>query len=136
MAFKRKKPGEPALPTDSISDIAFLLIIFFILTTTLNKLTGFSSEIPSGEASKETKQDDKKTPTVQLTNGKVLFNDQEVAVATLADRLKDLRLDQKEGEEKVVLLEAAGKVEYQTYYEVLAAVSAAGGIVAILEEGK
>jgi biopolymer transport protein ExbD len=33
-----------------------------------------------------------------------------------------------------VLLEAAGKVDYQTYYEILAAISAAGGVVAIVEE--
>ena len=71
---------------------------------------------------------------MQLGNGKILFNDQELSAATLKDRLLDLQLASKQGEEKVVLLEAAGKVDYQTYYEILAAISAAGGVVAIVEE--
>ena len=34
------------------------------------------------------------------------------------------------------MLEAAGKVSYQAYYEAMAAISTAGGIVAIVEEGE
>ena len=40
---RRKEKRELEIPTDSVSDIAFLLIIFFILTTTLSKLTGFTA---------------------------------------------------------------------------------------------
>ena len=73
---------------------------------------------------------------MQLANGKLLFNEQEVSMAALCERLLDLQLGKKQGEEKVVMLEAAGKVDYQTYYEAMAAISAAGGIVAIVEEGE
>jgi biopolymer transport protein ExbD len=52
----------------------------------------------------------------------------------LRDRLLDLRLGSKQGEERIVLLEAAGKTDYQTYYEAMAAISAAGGVVAIVQE--
>ncbi|MFM9194476.1 MAG: ExbD/TolR family protein [Planctomycetia bacterium] len=132
---KRKEKKDLEIPTDSVSDIAFLLIIFFILTTTLSKLSGFTAELPSANASdKQAAKTDAKTPTVQLGNGKILFNDQEVSVATLAERLLDLQLAGKQGEDKVVLLEAVGKVDYQSYYEILAAISAAGGVVAIVEE--
>jgi biopolymer transport protein ExbD len=120
-----------------VSDIAFLLIIFFILTTTLSKLTGFTAELPSGAAAeKQAAKTDAKTPTVQLTNGKLLFNEQEVSMPALQERLLDLQLAKKQGEERVVMLEAAGKVDYQTYYEAMAAISTAGGIVAIVEEGE
>ena len=132
---QRKEKKDLEIPTDSVSDIAFLLIIFFILTTTLSKLSGFTAELPSANASdKQAAKTDAKTPSVQLGNGKILFNDQELSAATLKDRLLDLQLASKQGEEKVVLLEAAGKVDYQTYYEILAAISAAGGVVAIVEE--
>ena len=79
---------------------------------------------------------DAKTPTVQIANGKLLFNDQEVSPAALRERLLDLQLTKKQGEEKIVMLETAGKASYQTYYEAMAAISAAGGIVAIVEEGE
>ncbi len=132
---KRKETKELEIPTDSVSDIAFLLIIFFILTTTLSKLSGFTAELPSADASqKQAAKTDAKTPSVQLASGKLLFNEQEVSLQTLQDRLLDLRLGSKEGEEKVVLLEAGGKVEYQTYYAAMAAISTAGGVVAIVEE--
>ena len=73
---------------------------------------------------------------MQIANAKLLFNEQEVSIDALRDRLLDLNLAAKQGEEKVVLLEAAGKVDYQTYYETMAAIAAAGGVVAIVEEGQ
>lgn len=134
---RRKEKRDLEIPTDSVSDIAFLLIIFFILTTTLSKLTGFTAELPSAAAAQQqAAKTDAKTPTVQITNGKLLFNEQEVSMAALRERLLDLQLAKKQGEEKVVMLEAAGKVNYQTYYEAMAAISGAGGIVAIVEEGE
>ncbi len=133
---RRKEKRDLEIPTDSVSDIAFLLIIFFILTTTLSKLTGFSAELPAAAASQQAAKTDAKTPTVQLTNGKLLFNEQEVGIDVLRERLLDLRLGTKQGEERVVMLEAAGKVDYQVYYEAMAAISAAGGVVAIVEEGE
>ena len=134
---RRKEKRELEIPTDSVSDIAILLIIFFILTTTLSKLTGFTAELPSGAAAQQqAAKTDAKTPTVQITNGKLLFNEQEVSMAALQERLLDLQLAKKQGEERVVMLETAGKVDYQIYYETMAAISAAGGIVAIVEEGE
>jgi len=130
----RKERREPDIPTDSVSDIAFLLIIFFILTTTLAKLTGFKAELPAAAASQQAAKTETKTPSVQLAGGKLLFNEQEVALAALRERLLDLRLGTKQGEEKVVMLEAAGQVNYQTYFETMAAISAAGGVVAIVQE--
>lgn len=131
---RRKEKRELEIPTDSVSDIAFLLIIFFILTTTLNKLTGFSAELPSAAASQQQSKSESKTPTVQLAGGKLLFDEREVSLAALRERLLDLRLANRQGEERIVMLEAAGKVDYQTYYEVMAAISTAGGVVAIVEE--
>ena len=134
---RRKEKRELEIPTDSVSDIAFLLIIFFILTTTMSKLTGFTAELPSGAAAQQqAAKTDAKTPAVQITNGKLLFNEQEVSMAALQERLLDLQLAKKQGEERVVMLETAGKVDYQIYYETMAAISAAGGIVAIVEEGE
>lgn len=131
---RRREKREPDIPTDSVSDIAFLLIIFFILTTTLAKLTGFQSELPSADASQRQAQNQPKTPGVQLANGKLLFNEQEVTPQVLRERLLDLRLGSRQGEDKVVMLEAAGKVDYQTYFETMAAITTAGGVVAIVEE--
>jgi len=128
---KRRKAGCDDIPVTSFSDIAFLLIIFFILATTLVKTQGFYTDFPSGEKSEKPQE---KTTTITLRDGKVTLNDQEVGLESLRAGLKALRLDTKTGDAKVVLMEATGKVEYQAYFEVMAAITEAGGTICIVRE--
>ena len=129
----RKKWND--VPTSSVSDIAFLLIIFFILTTTMEKLAGIVSEMPSGKRSEVQTQD--KTPTIQLHESKIMWNEKAVDMTTLRDELQRRNFREAQGEKKVVLLECSGdNVQYQMFYEVLAAINGAGGMVAIVTEEK
>ena len=128
---KRRKPGCDDIPVTSFSDIAFLLIIFFLLATTLVKTQGFITDFPSGQKSEKPQE---KTTTIALRDGKITLNDQEVDVARLRADLKALRLDTRAGDAKVVLMEATGKVEYQAYFEVMAAITEAGGTICIIRE--
>ena len=134
MAFAlRARKRDMALPLDSFSDIAFLLIIFFILTTQIKKVTGFSTELPAGEKT-EAKQADK-TPTVGLHGSTITLNDSSMSLERLAAELKALRLgEKKDDEDRVVLLDSAKDVDYQRYFEVMAVISAAGGVTGILKE--
>ena len=128
---KRRKPGCDDIPVTSFADIAFLLIIFFLLATTLVKTQGFVTDFPSGQKSEKPQE---KTTTIVLRDGKITLNDNEVDVAGLHAGLKALRLDTRQGDAKVVLMEATGKVEYQTYFEVMAAITEAGGSICIVRE--
>lgn len=134
MAKERRKRREVDVPVAAFSDIAFQLIIFFIVAATLVQITGTLTEIPSGE--KAQAKEEKETPTVKLQGDRVLFNDKHVEMNDLRRRLADLKLHQKTDDEKVVLLEASGNVTYQTYFDVMASISAAGGVTAILQEEK
>lgn len=130
--FKNKQLTDEAIPTVSLIDISFLLIIFFILTTTFQKGTGFVTDIPGGE--KGMVQQQQKTPTIGLRANKIIFNDESVTMQELRKKLADLRLDQQTGDGKVVLLEASENIPYQDYFETMAMVSAAGGAIAIVRE--
>lgn len=129
---KQKQLTDDAIPTASLIDISFLLVIFFILTTTFQKGAGFLSDMPAGEAGQQ--ETPQKTPTITLQVDKMAFNDKAVTIKELRQELLGLHLDQKSREEKVVLLEASGTVPYQDYFEVMAAISSASGSVAILRE--
>jgi biopolymer transport protein ExbD len=132
----RKHPKhrrESEVPVSAFSDIAFLLIIFFILATTLVQISGVVTEIPSGEQAKNQQEEDE-TPTVRLNGDLVLLNEKRIDMPQLRRRLAEMKLDQKTGDAKVVLLEAAGDVTYQTYFDVMSSISAAGGVTAILQE--
>jgi biopolymer transport protein ExbD len=126
---KEKRSGD--IPTDSFSDIAFLLIIYFLVATTLVKLKGITADLPSGEKSNQAQAE--KTPTVQLKAGEIVFNDKKVDLAELNARLAALELAEKEGEKRVILLDSDKTTPYQDYFQAQAAISANGGIVALVE---
>jgi len=133
MPTKRRKEKRPAdVPVSAFADIAFLLIIYFILATTLVQISGVVTEIPSGE--KAEAKEEKETATVQLKGDQVFFDDQHVDMNGLRKRLAKLSLHRKTGDDKVVLLEASQNVTYQNYFDVMASISDAGGVTAILQE--
>ena len=78
MIKRRKRPALTDIEVGSFSDIAFLLIIFFILTTQIVRLVGKTVEIPSGSESKqEEKKEDKKQLMVHMTGAnKITINDE------------------------------------------------------------
>jgi biopolymer transport protein ExbD len=134
MAGRRRKPKQmPEMPVASFSDIAFLLLIFFILTTSFSKTQGFLSDLPSGEVAKTTKKGE--TPTVFVDIGSLKFNDQAITVDELRKRLKGLKLAEKEKQEdRIVIMESASGVDYETYFRAMSTITAAGGVIAIVKE--
>ncbi len=133
MARKRRGRGddEPEVPVQSFADIAFLLIIFFILATSFTQLMGVETDMPSG---KKAEKKAEKTNIVNIHNGEITFNDKGVSMPELRKRLDGLDLKAKKGEDRIVMLEATGRATYQQYYQVVTAISASGGIIAIVEE--
>ena len=49
MKFQKKTGGKPFVPTASLPDIIFLLLIFFMVTTVLKTFTGLKVSLPSAE---------------------------------------------------------------------------------------
>ena len=135
--FQMRQLNQDAVPTTSLADMMFLLLIFFIMTTTLANTTGFVTDIPSGAKGQQDTQE--KTPAIALHDEKITINDtQNLTMDELRRYITGLRLDQRKGDSKVVIVTATGQVTYQAYYETLALVQNAGGVVAIVseEEGK
>ena len=129
---KKHRSGE--IPTGSFSDIAFLLIIYFLVATTLVKVKTVTADLPSGEKATQTESD--KTPIVNLRGAEIFFNDKKVSMEVLSDRLAALELAEKEGDKRVIMLESSRGTPYETYFQALAAISANDGVVAIVEDDK
>jgi biopolymer transport protein ExbD len=131
--LKKQKKEAPEIPVNSFADVAFLLIIFFIVATTMERMTGATTDMPTGEQSEQAQD---KTPTVQLHDQSITFQDQQVTVPELRAELAKLNLHDREGEEKIVAFEATGDVEYQNYFDTMCTISAAGGVIALIKEDK
>jgi biopolymer transport protein ExbD len=129
---RKKQLGQDAIPTTSLADMMFLLLIFFIMTTTLARVTGFVSDMPAGQKGDSSQQ---KGTTVLLRDDKITLNDDNITMDELYRRLRGLHLEQKVGDAKVVVVSTAGRVKYQDYFEAMAAIENSGGVVAIETEG-
>jgi|SaaInlStandDraft_1057018.scaffolds.fasta_scaffold14371_4 biopolymer transport protein ExbD len=127
-----KKHRDGDIPVGSFSDIAFLLIVYFLVATTLVKLKGVEVDMPSGQESSGASDNDK-TPTVMIKGSDIYFKDKPITFEELQERLDILDLHSAEGEDKVVMLESTDETSYQDYYKVMAAISKKGGIIALVE---
>lgn len=129
---QEKKHRNGTIPTDSFSDIAFLLIVYFLVATTLVKVKSITADLPAGE--KSTQAQSEKTPIINLRGAEVFFNDKRMEMPELNERLAALDLPNQDGEKRVIMLESAKGTPYENYFQALAAISANGGVVAIVEE--
>ena len=130
--IRLRKRRETTIPTDSFSDIAFLLIIFFIIATTLTRTMGVMSEIPSGQKSDQQVKD--KTPTIALTGEDIRFEDRLVSLDLLNERLREMNLIGKHDNDRIIIIESNKDVSWHIYFEVMRMVSASGGVVALARE--
>lgn len=129
--LKKHRSGE--IPTGSFSDIAFLLIIYFLVATTLLKVKAITADMPSGQENSAASSSES-TPTVRLVGTEIKFKDQPVTLQVLNERLAAMKLREAEGNDKVILLESSRSTPYSAYYQALSAISSNGGIIALVEE--
>lgn len=139
MIKHRKKPPLTDLEVGSFSDIAFLLIIFFILTTQIVRLTGRTLDIPSGSEATAEQKTEKKQLTVHLTKGdEVSVSEGESSRKISLEELKEELLRQNfmakpDIDDRFVILEPQADVTYDLYYKVIMMIEEAGGHIALLE---
>jgi len=135
MLLRRKARPQPEIYVASFADIAFLLIIFFILTTELNKPFGKELQIPSGVT--DPAQKAKENLTVNLKPGfQIRYGEkaQEIrSLPELQEKLKSENLLARKEEDRIVILDSSPLVSYKDYYQVVMAITKAGGVLALVE---
>lgn len=140
MRLRKKKSADVKLDISSFSDIANLLIIFFIVTTSLARPHGMQLDMPS--ASKpEAQQQQNKTPTVNLLSDRILYNEgegegKEISMNDLQVTLLKKKFPTLSEKDRNVVLEVAEDVDYQRYYRIVTMIAGAGGVVAIMENAE
>lgn len=114
--LRKKNRPSPEIPSSSMSDIAFLLLIFFLLVSHVDTDKGIGVVLPPPGDS-EIKLNPKNI-TMVLVNagGDVLFNDQIIAVEEIAQRARELEAGNPN---MVFSVQTDRKTKYQDYIDVV-----------------
>jgi len=133
MKLKRKERGSSEIDVGSFSDIAFLLIIFFILTTTFTKIAGNKIEIPSG--STEQSEVEQKQIAVTLSAESITYGEdaKSISIDELRVALAKEKFGTKEPDARMVVLETDGEVLYERYFQVVMAINDADGVLTLID---
>ncbi len=110
---RKKKPTE--IPTSSLADIAFLMLIFFLVTTTIDVDKGIGLVLPPKG---ETKEVSKKNILNLLVNaeGKVMIDDQVVDIPMIKSIIQRKLL---ENDKLIISVKTDANTKYRYYIQVL-----------------
>jgi biopolymer transport protein ExbD len=109
------------VPVAAMADCAFLLIIFFIITSSFRKPARLAVELP-GEAPTQQAELAATTPRIRVTADKVLLNNFAVPLWQLGADLNVLLADKPKPEDRVVILTGDDSVPMERIVEVMDAV--------------
>jgi biopolymer transport protein ExbD len=87
MAFSRKKREAPRVDLTPMVDVVFLLLIFFMISTTFVETPGISVKLPES-SSQQRKQEVKEVKVYLSKDGRIFLGEQEIEQTELRRRLK------------------------------------------------
>ena len=122
--IKKRKLGEAEVPTSSMADIAFLLLVFFIVATTIDVDTGLGLTLPEYVENPETVEvNPDRMPSLNINaRGDVLLDGKVVVVNQIKDRLKpriEERINMPLKKKIIVSLKTDRETNYKRYIQAL-----------------
>lgn len=132
MKLARKDRPSGDVDLTSFADLAFLLIVFFVMTTTFVRPQGAALSMPS-KTSAPGDAPQHEIPTIHLQADRVIFENRPTTLEALRGRLFAMKLAKQPDDRRVVILETAPDVPFEHYFRVVTAVSQAGGVLALTE---
>lgn len=142
MIKRKERAPLNDLDVGPFSDISFLLIIFFILTTQILSMTGIVLSIPAGAPTNEaeSKNEDKQimiSLSPEMITLRLADGEEHIILPAEIAELKALLLAQdlehKDVNEKLIVIECESKVKYELYYKVITIIQNTGGLLALVE---
>ncbi len=93
-SFEKKHKASGEIPSSSLADIAFLLLIFFMVSTTFRSEKPRKIELPEAQAQEKIPEKRKDIQNVYVErNGAVYINDQNVPIPQVSDVIAPIRAE-------------------------------------------
>jgi len=122
-------------PSQAAPDIAFTLIIFFIVCASVQPDTGKPQDIPQSEEEPE-EEEQTQNIEVSISESSVTVNSEAAPVNQLATKIKQLLAGKKKEGDRVVLIKSSSDTTYQRWITVTTAIEEGGGIITLQLEQK
>lgn len=120
MLIRRKQHETPRLNTTSTADISFMLLIFFLVTTSMDVDKGLLRQLPSPEPQKKEQQqsvvDKANLMALRLTAGDTLLvNGKPMQVSQLKE--ETIRFVHRLGKKHLISIESDRDADYNLYFQ-------------------
>ena len=122
-------------PTSASSDIAFILIIFFLVCASVQPETGLGQTLPKAETQEE-KPNQSKNLEVSITPSSILLNGNPMQMAAFRARMTTELAKKTREADKVVVVKSAPDTTYERWIEVSQIIDQAGGTLTLEIESK
>ena len=115
-----------------MNDIAFILIVFFLVCASVEPEDGRSQTIPRSEKNKE--RNNSQTIEVGLTPATVTIDGTPYHQEQFESRIQQLLSEKKTESERVVVVKSQADVPYEHWIAMTELIEKAGGVVTLLLE--
>lgn len=110
---RKKQPAE--IPTSSMADIAFLLLIFFLVTTTIDMDKGLTLVLPAPGEEKEIPKENISNLLINAA-GNVMLDEEFIPLTQIARTVRIMILNNKN---LIISVKTDRKTDYQVFVSVL-----------------
>jgi len=131
MKVSRRRRNEPQIPLSAMSDIALLLLIFFIVTTQFLVQRALNPQLPSMTHEKD--KQSKELITVMVHNDCVFLDEERIQMEDLAPFLAAKLADRVTDEERSVAVDGPPDIRYENVVTAMNEVLKAGGIPTVIK---
>ncbi|NQT21444.1 MAG: biopolymer transporter ExbD [Planctomycetes bacterium] len=131
MKLRQAAKRDPQIPLSAMSDIALLLLIFFVLTTQFLVRRSLQAELPSITPDKEEASED--VTTVVVKPEYMYLDEERIHIEELAPLLAAKLADKTKPEDRAVILDGEAAVRYERMVLAANEIKRAGGIVTIMK---
>lgn len=133
MRFRRGRSQllvEP--PSAATGDIAFNLIIFFLICASTQPDSGRSQTLPRAEQNQQQKE--AKNIEVALTRDAMLLDGVPVKANDLTAKLKQRFVGKRQADQRIVVVKSDKSTQYALWMKASIAIEQAGGVITIQRE--
>lgn len=122
-------------PTSATGDIAFNLIVFFLVCASTQPDSGRQQDVPRSEENTQ-QQEEAKNIEVAITSNlnTVLINGDSIRSSQLPAKLQSLMRGKTRPEDRIVIVKSKGDTPYFHWIDITAAIEKSGGLVTIQRE--